>query len=277
MLSDILLEEHVRNALKEDIGYSDLTTDLIFSEENKTVTAYMNSREEGILCGTQAVKKVFELLSDEAEVKFFKKDGDVLKKGDTIAEITAPERALLSGERVSLNYVRQMSGIATETAKYIKQMNNPNVILADTRKTTPGFRMFEKYSVATGGGHPHRFNLSDCVMIKDNHIECAGSITNAVNKVKEKLSHAYKIEVECETEEQVKEALNVGVDIIMLDNMDIPNMEKCIKLINHRAIVEISGNVKLNTVGEIAKVNPDVISTSAIHSGVKPLDIGLDM
>lgn len=276
MLSDILLEEHVKNALKEDVGFSDLTTDLIF-DENKTVTAYMNTREEGILCGTQAVKKVFEVLSGEAKVKFFKKDGDILKKGDKIAEITAPERALLTGERVSLNYVRQMSGIATETAKYVKKMNNPNVKLADTRKTTPGFRMFEKYSVSVGGGYPHRFNLSDCVMIKDNHIECAGSITNAVNKIKSKLSHAYKIEVECENENQVQEALNVGVDIIMLDNMDIPNMEKCIKLINHRAIVEISGNVKLDTIGEIAKVNPDVISTSAIHSGVKPLDIGLDM
>lgn len=276
MLSDILLEEHVRNALKEDVGFSDLTTDLIF-DENKTVTAYMNTREDGILCGTQAVKKVFEILSKEAKVKFFKKDGDVLQKGDKIAEITAPERALLTGERVSLNYVRQMSGIATETAKYIKKMNNPNVKLADTRKTTPCFRMFEKYSVSVGGGHPHRFNLSDCVMIKDNHIECAGSITNAVNKIRTKLSHAYKIEVECENEQQVQEALNVGVDIIMLDNMDIPNMEKCIKLINHRAIVEISGNVKLNTIEEIAKVNPDIISTSAIHSGVKPLDIGLDM
>jgi len=276
MLSDILLEEHVRNALKEDIGFSDLTTDLIF-DENKTVTAFMNTREDGILCGTQAAEKVFKLLSEKAEIKFFKKDGDILKKGDTIAEISAPERALLSGERVSLNYVRQMSGIATETAKYIKKMNNPNVKLADTRKTTPGFRMFEKYSVSAGGGHPHRFNLSDCVMIKDNHIECAGSITNAVNKIRKKLSHAYKIEVECENEQQVQEALNVGVDIIMLDNMNIPDMEKCIKLINHRAIVEISGNVKLDTIEEIAKVNPDIISTSAIHSGVKPLDIGLDM
>ena len=276
MLSDILLEEHVKNALKEDIGYSDITTDLIFTE-NKTVTAYMNTREEGILCGTQAVKKVFELLSKDAKVTFYKKDGDKLNKGDKIAEIQAPERALLSGERVALNYVRQMSGIATETAKYVKQMNNPKVKLADTRKTTPGFRMFEKYSVSTGGGHPHRFNLSDCVMIKDNHIECAGSITNAVNKVKEKLSHAYKIEVECETIKQVQEALNVGVDIIMLDNMDISDMEKCIKLIDHRAIVEVSGNVKLNTIEAIAKVNPDIISTSAIHSGVKPLDIGLDM
>jgi len=276
MLNDILLEEHVKNALKEDIGFSDLTTDLIF-DENKTVTAYMNTRQEGILCGIQAVKKVFELLSADVKINFLKKDGDILKKGDTIAEITAPERVLLSGERVSLNYVRQMSGIATETAKYIKKMNNPNVKLADTRKTTPGFRMFEKYSVSQGGGYPHRFNLSDCVMIKDNHIECAGSITNAVNKIKSKLSHAYKIEVECENEKQVQEALNAGVDIIMLDNMDIPNMEKCIKLINHRAIVEISGNVKLDTIEEIATVNPDIISTSAIHSGVKPLDIGLDM
>ena len=237
----------------------------------------MKTRVDGVLCGTSIVKKVFELLSDKAKITFSKKDGDVLKAGDVIAIITAPARCILTGERVALNFVRQMSGIATETAKYIKAMNNPNVRLTDTRKTTPGFRVFEKYAVRTGGGVPHRYNLSDCIMIKDNHIECAGSVGKALELVKASNSHAHKIEIECDTIDQVKEVLKYGADIIMLDNMPIEIMKDAIALINKQAIVEVSGNVTLDTIADIAAINPDVISTSAIHSGVKPLDIGLDM
>ena len=274
MLSDILLEEHVRNALKEDVGFSDLTTDLIF-DENKTVTAYMNTREDGILCGTQAVKKVFEILSKEAKVKFFKKDGDVLQKGDKIAEITAPERALLTGERVSLNYVRQMSGIATETAKYIKKMNNPNVKLADTRKTTPCFRMFEKYSVSVGGGHPHRFNLSDCVMIKDNHIAAAGGIKQAVLKIRKAIGHTPKIEVEVKNIKEVKEALLVKADIIMLDNMTPAEIKQAVKVINKQAVVEASGGITKANLEEYCKTGVDVISMGALTHSVGAKDISL--
>ena len=275
MLNDFLVEEHVKNALKEDIGFQDVSTEALM--DDKTVTAYMKTRADGVVCGLSVVKKVFELLSKDAKVTFNKKDGDKIQKGDLLATITAPQKCVLTGERTALNYIRYMSGIASETAKYIKAMNNPNVRLTDTRKTIPGFRMFEKYSVRTGGGVPHRYNLSDCIMIKDNHIECAGSVTKAIELAKKYNSHAHKIEIECENEEQIKEALTCGVDIIMLDNMPIDEMKKAISLINKQAIVEVSGNVTIETIGKIAEINPDVISTSAIHSGVKPLDIGLDM
>ncbi|MCR5261344.1 MAG: carboxylating nicotinate-nucleotide diphosphorylase [Candidatus Gastranaerophilales bacterium] len=275
MLNDFLVEEHVKNALKEDIGFQDVSTEALM--DDKEVTAYFKTRADGVVCGLSVVKKVFELLSKDAKVTFNKKDGDKIRKGDLLATVTAPQKCVLTGERTALNYIRYMSGIATETARYIDAMNNPNVRLTDTRKTIPGFRMFEKYSVRTGGGVPHRYNLSDCIMIKDNHIECAGSVTKAIELAKKYNSHAHKIEIECENEEQIKEALKCGVDIIMLDNMPIDEMKKAIALINKQAIVEVSGNVTIETIGKIAAINPDVISTSAIHSGVKPLDIGLDM
>lgn len=275
MLNNFLVEQHVKNALMEDIGFQDISTEALM--QDKMVTAYLKTRVDGVFCGEQVVRIVFELLSKNVSFEFHKHDGDVLKAGDKIATIIAPVKCMLTAERTALNYIRTMSGIATETAKYIKAMNNPKVKLADTRKTIPGFRMFEKYSVRTGGGTPHRYNLSDCIMIKDNHIECAGSVTKAVELAKAYNSHAHKIEIECENHEQIKEALACGVDIIMLDNMPVPVMEEAIKLIDGRAIVEVSGNVTINNIAEIAAITPDVISTSAIHSGVKPLDIGLDM
>lgn len=275
MLNDFLVEEHVKNALKEDIGFQDISTEALM--EDKIVTAYFNTRADGIVCGLGVVKKVFELLSKDAKVTFAKKDGDEIKKGELLATVTASVKCVLTGERTALNYIRYMSGIATETARYIKAMDNPKVRLTDTRKTIPGFRMFEKYSVRTGGGVPHRYNLSDCIMIKDNHIECAGSISKALEAAQKYNSHAHKIEIECENLEQVKEAANCGADIIMLDNMPVDIMKEAIKIIDKRAIVEVSGNVTIETIKDIAAINPDVISTSAIHSGVKPLDIGLDM
>ena len=275
MLNEFLVEEHVKNALKEDIGFQDISTEALI--DDKIVSASFNTRTDGVVCGLSVVKKVFEILSKDAKMTFKKQDGDNIEKGDILATVTASQKCVLTGERTALNYIRYMSGIATETAKYIKAMNNPNVRLTDTRKTIPGFRMFEKYAVRTGGGIPHRYNLSDCIMIKDNHIQCAGSVTNAIELAKKYNSHAHKIEIECENENQIVEALNCGVDIIMLDNMPIDDMKKAIKLINKKAIVEVSGNVTIDTIASIAAINPDVISTSAIHSGVKPLDIGLDM
>ena len=167
MLNDFLVEEHDKSALKEDIGFQDVSTEALM--EDKIVTAYLKTRVDGIICGQTVVKKVFELLSKDAKVILHKQDGEQIKAGDLLATITASAKCVLTGERTALNYVRYMSGISTETAKYIKAMNNPNVRLTDTRKTIPGFRMFEKYSVRTGGGIPHRYNLSDCIMIKDNH------------------------------------------------------------------------------------------------------------
>ncbi len=276
MLSNFYVEEHVKSALMEDIGFGDVTTESIVGED-EMFKASLVSRSEGIICGLNVFKTVFKILSDRVKVDLLFKDGDKIKKGDVLARIEGPGKYLLLGERVSLNYIQRMSGIATETHKYQAAIGDLPCKIVDTRKTTPGFRAFEKYSVKTGGGALHRFNLSDCAMIKDNHIQVAGSVTKAVEKVKANLSHAHKIELECDTVDQIKEALPLGVDIIMLDNMDLDTMKSAVKLIDHRAIVEASGNVRLETVRAIAECGVDIISSSAIVAKAPTLDIALDM
>ena len=276
LLHDFIVEEHVKNALKEDIGFGDITTDYLVPED-EVITAKLNTRENGILCGIDIVEMVFKTLSKDVRVEKYFKDGEKIQKGDTLAVITGPARAILIGERTALNYVQRLSGIATETNKYQVAIGDNKARITDTRKTTPGFRMFEKYAVFTGGARLHRFNLADCVMIKDNHIQFAGSITNAVNKIRERLSHTHKIEIECDTIEQVKEAVAAKADIIMLDNMSCDLMKQCIELIDGKAMVEASGNVTIETIGEIAKTGVDVISSSAIVAKAKTLDVALDM
>lgn len=276
MLSNFYVEDHVKSALMEDIGFGDVTTESIVGED-KIFEASLVSRCDGIICGLDVFKTVFKILSDKVNVELLFKDGDKIKKGDVLAKLKGPGKYLLLGERVSLNYVQRMSGIATETHKYQEAIGDLPCKIVDTRKTTPNFRAFEKYSVKVGGGALHRFNLSDCAMIKDNHIQVAGSVTNAVNMVKKNLSHAHKIELECDTLEQVKEGLPLGVDIIMLDNMSLEQMKEAVKFINHRAVVEASGNVRLETVRAIAECGVDIISSSAIVAKAPTLDIALDM
>ena len=276
LLHDFIIKEHVQNALKEDIGFGDITTDYLIPED-KRITAKLNSREDAILCGIDIVEMVFKTLSNDVKIQKFFSDGDKVKKGDTLAIIEGPARVVLIGERTALNYVQRLSGIATETNKYQEAIGDNKARITDTRKTTPGFRMFEKYAVFTGGARLHRFNLSDCVMIKDNHIQFAGSITNAVNEIRKHLSHTHKIEVECDTLEQVKEAIEAKADIIMLDNMPCNLMKECVQLINGKALVEASGNVTIATINEIAKTGVDVISSSAIVAKAKTIDIALDM
>lgn len=276
LLHDFMVREHIQNALKEDIGFGDITTDFLM-DKDEIITAQMNTRQDGILCGIDIAEIVFKTLSPEIKFEKYFKDGDKITKGDTLAVITGSARAVLIGERTALNYIQRLSGIATETKKYQDAIGNAGARITDTRKTTPNFRIFEKYAVATGGARLHRFNLSDCVMIKDNHIRFAGSITNAVNKIRKNLSHTHKIEVECDTVEQVKEALGVNAEIIMLDNMPVEMMKECVEIISGKALIEASGNVTLDTVGEIAKTGVDVISSSAIVAKAKTLDIALDM
>lgn len=275
MLNNFFIEEHVKRALEEDIGFGDITTDYL-TNETDVMKCELNSRVDGIFCGKNVFEMVFKVLSPKVEVKFFKNDGDEIQKGDKIADIKGPAKYVLMGERTALNYVQRMSGIATETNKYQKAIGEYSAKIVDTRKTTPLFRAFEKYSVKTGGGSLHRFNLSDCAMIKDNHIKYAGSLTKAVEKLRKDISHAHKIEVECDTVEQVKEAVKCGADIIMLDNMDLDTMRECVNIINHRAIVEASGNVNLLTVHDIASTGVDIISSSAIVAKAPTLDLGLD-
>lgn len=275
MLNRFLIEEYVKQALIEDIGFGDITTDNLVSEDD-TMKCTLNSRTDGVFCGRNVFKTVFEILDKDIEIKFYVKDGDEIKKGDKLAEVKGSARAVLTGERTALNYIQRMSGIATETRKYQKAIEGYKAKIVDTRKTTPCFRVFEKYSVKVGCGHVHRFNLSDCAMIKDNHVKFAGSLSNAINILKKSISHAHKIEVECDTLAQVEEALNCGVDIIMLDNMTIDEMKIAIEKINGAAIIEASGNVNLTTLREIASTGVDIISSSAIVAKAPTLDLGLD-
>lgn len=275
LLHNFMIDDHIKNALKEDIGFGDISTDFLVTNKN-LMTLYLNAREDGVLCGIDVFKRVFKILSNKVELEIYHTDGDKIHKGERIAKVTGLARFLLTGERTALNYIQRMSGIATKTAQYVKELQGTKAKISDTRKTTPGFRMFEKYAVKVGGGSMHRFNLSDCVMLKDNHIAFAKSLKDAVKKVKENISHTHKIEVECDTEAQVIDALEAGADIIMLDNMSYDEMESCVKLINGNAIIEASGGVTLDTVKKIAQCGVDIISTSDIVAGAKPLDFGFD-
>ena len=274
-LHEFIIEEHIKSALKEDIGFGDVTTDFL-AEENDILSGSLNTREDGILCGSEIFKKVFEILSKDIKIEFNFKDGDFIAKGE-IAKISGPAKAILTGERTALNYIQRLSGIATETNKYVNAIKDYSAQIVDTRKTTPNFRIFEKYAVKTGGGALHRFNLSDCAMIKDNHIRLAGSITQAVEKLRKNLSHAHKIEVECDTLEQVQEALNCKADIIMLDNFKLEDIKKAVKLINKQAVIEASGGVNIDTIVQIAATGVDIISSSAIVAKAPTLDLALDI
>ena len=277
MLDRFLIDKYVLSALEEDIGFGDITTDNLATEKD-VLEAKLNTRSEGIVCGLKVFERVFKNLSDVVEIKFYFKDGDKIKAGDTIAELKGSASAILKGERTALNFAQRMSGIATETIKYQDAIGEGlKARISDTRKTTPNFRVFEKYAVYVGGACIHRFNLADCAMIKDNHIKLAGSLTKAVEKIRKNISHTHKIEVECDTLEQVKEAIACGADIIMLDNMSCETMKKAVEIIDGKAITEASGNVNLSTVHAIAEVGVDIISSSAIVAKAPTLDLALDM
>ena len=265
----------ILEALKEDISSEDVTTNSVMKDYVKGEVELI-CKQDGVIAGLEVYRRVFELLDADTKTELYCKDGDEVKNGQLMGKVTGDIRVLLSGERVALNYLQRMSGIATYTHSVAGLLEGSKTKLLDTRKTTPCFRVFEKYSVKVGCGHVHRFNLSDCAMIKDNHVKFAGSLSNAINILKKSISHAHKIEVECDTLAQVEEALNCGVDIIMLDNMTTDEMKTAIEKINGTAIVEASGNVNLTTLREIASTGVDIISSSAIVAKAPTLDLGLD-
>ncbi len=278
-LNNFAIDDFIISALKEDMYYGDITTDAICASlDNPQFEVYLKTRNDGVLCGKSVFKRVFELLAgNDVKVDFYFQDGDNIKKGDTVAKISGNARYILTGERLALNFVQKMSGIATYTRKFQEKIDKYNVRIVDTRKNTPNFRLFEKFSVSVGGNYVHRFNLSDCVMLKDNHIALyGGSIAKAVEEVRKTISHSHKIEIECDTIEQVKLALKSNADIIMLDNMTNEEMVECCKLIDKKAIVEASGCVTLDNVEEIAKTGVDIISTSAIVMKAPTLDLAFD-
>ena len=274
MFMQFQTDDIIKTALNEDINYIDVTTDLLV-DENAVSTAKYVSKDEGVLCGIDIAMRVFTLIDPETKFEILIHDGERVKKGDIIARITGKTRVLLKGERTSLNLVQHMSGIATATNTLVQLTEGTKASIADTRKTLPGLRAIQKYAVTVGGGRNHRYNLSDCVMLKDTHLDAYGSITNAVKALREKLGHTVKIEVEVGTLEELKEALETGVEIIMLDNMSCELMAEAVKIADGRAKLEASGNVSEQTVRAIAQTGVDIISVGAITHSVKAFDISM--
>ena len=267
-------DQLIRMALQEDITSEDVSTNAVMPTEVKG-TVDLIAKEDGIIAGLDVYARVFQMLDEKTEIDFKCKDGDEVKKGELMATLTGDIRVLLSGERVALNYLQRMSGIATYTRQVAKLLEGSKVTLLDTRKTTPNCRVFEKYAVRVGGGCNHRYNLSDGVLLKDNHIGAAGSITKAITMAKEYAPFVRKIEIEVETLEQVKEAVEAGADIIMLDNMTPEVMKQALELIDGRAQTECSGNITKENIARIREIGVDFVSSGALTHSAPILDISM--
>ena len=273
MLNYLIVDKIINDALKEDIPYGDITASAIVTNGSKA-KASLIAKEDGIICGLPVFERVFTILGD-VTFKSFINEGSSVTKGDIIGELYGDALNILMGERVALNLLQKMIGIATLTNKYVKKLEGLNTKLLDTRKTTANLRILEKYAVKIGGGHNHRFSLSDGILIKDNHIGYAGSIKNAIKLAKENSSFVRKIEVETEYKEQILEAIEAGADIIMLDNMTPNQVKEMVKLIAGRAITECSGNITLDTIRSYALSGVDFISSGELTHSVKAFDISL--
>ena len=263
-------------ALNEDLGSGDITTNALIPFDLQA-KATMVAKSSGVIAGLAVAEYVFKSLDNEIQLKTFINDGSSVIKGDLILEISGSYRALLSGERLALNFLQRMSGIATMTANYNNQLAGTEVKILDTRKTVPGLRLLDKYAVRIGGGTNHRIGLYDMVLIKDNHIKVAGGITKAIEQIKKNIPTGIKIEVETTTIAEVTEALAAGVDIIMLDNMDNKTMRECVKIINKQAKVEASGNMTIERLREVAETGVDFISVGALTHSVTALDISMNI
>ncbi len=274
MLNAIHIDNIIITALNEDMPLGDITTDNLIDTESKS-KAVLIAKDQGVIAGLDVAERVFSILDDRLLFKRNVKEGGTVKNGDIIAEIEGSTSALLKGERTALNFMQRLCGIATQTKGYCKAVKDLPVKIVDTRKTTPGLRFLEKYAVRVGGGQNHRHCLSDGVLIKDNHIAAAGGIKKAVEIARSKVPHTMKIEVETETLEQVKEALDAKADIIMLDNMSLENMKEAVVYIDKKALVEASGNVNMDKVYEIAGTGVDIISIGGLTHSVQAFDISM--
>lgn len=272
--SKVNVDDLIMQALREDISSEDVTTNAIMKEASLGV-ADLICKQDGVICGLNVFKRTFELLDEATEVTLLVNEGDKVTKGQLIATLKGDMRVLLSGERTALNYLQRMSGIATFTAESVALLEGYNTKLLDTRKTTPNNRIFEKYAVKVGGATNHRYNLSDGVLIKDNHIGAAGSITKAVAMAKEYAPFVRKIEVEVETLEQLDEAIAAGADIIMLDNMTNDMMREAVKRVAGKAETECSGNVTKERLKEIGEIGVDYVSSGALTYGAPIMDLSL--
>lgn len=267
-------DELIKMALREDISNEDVSTASVMPEYTLG-NVQLICKQDGVICGLYVFERTFKILDGDTQITFYAKDGDEVKKGQLVAEITGDIRVLLSGERVALNYLQRMSGIATYTRRMADLLKGSKTRLLDTRKTTPNMRIFEKYAVKVGGGENHRYNLSDGILLKDNHIGAAGGVKQAVLMAKKYASFVRKIEVETETLEQVKEALEAGADIIMLDNMSKEDMKAAVKLIDGRALTECSGNVTRENIANIIDTGVDFVSSGALTHSAPILDLSL--
>ena len=270
----MILDKIIELALLEDLSLGDITSDTIFTPENRA-KATIRAKEDLVLCGMDVAKTVFHAVDPDVVFTPLKKDGDNVKKGEVVLELTGSTLSILKAERTALNFMQRMSGIATASREYAAIGKKYGVMIVDTRKTQPGLRRLDKYAVRTGGARNHRISLADSVMIKDNHIAAAGSITAAVKKIKDVIGHTPKVEVETTTLDEVKEALNAGADIIMLDNMTPEQIAVCKKEIAGRAIIEVSGGVNKTNLEAYCAVRPDVISMGALTHSVPAKDLSL--
>ncbi len=274
ILPQFYIDDLIKNAITEDINYIDVATDYLL-DEAAVSEAYFVAKADGVLCGADIAMRVFELLDDQFSYTLYKKDGDVVKNGDLIAEFKGRTVKLLKGERTALNLIQHMSGIATLTNECVKQTGGTRATIADTRKTLPGLRSLQKYAVTCGGGRNHRYNLSDCAMLKDNHIDAKGGITAAVMALREKIGHTVKIEVETRTLAEVEEAVTVGADIIMLDNMDNETMKRAVEIVDGKALLEASGNLTKERIKSVAELGVDILSIGALTHSVTAFDISM--
>lgn len=275
MINSIYVDNIIKTALLEDINYLDTTTDYLIDEDQENTARFL-AKADGVLCGIDVALRVFTILQEQGfEAKVYKHDGDVLEKGDIIAEIRGKTRTLLKGERTALNLLQHMSGVATATRQAVKAIEGTNASIADTRKTLPGLRPLQKYAVTVGGGKNHRYNLSDSAMLKDNHVDAGGGIASAVAKLRQKLGHMTKIELEVRSLDELGQALEAGVDVIMLDNMSCEEMREAVAITNGRALLEASGGITAETLRAIAETGVDIISMGALTHSVTAFDISL--
>lgn len=272
-LKPILIDKYIIAALREDMTSGDITTDSILKDEKAEVN--LIAKDKGILAGLDVFKRVFEILDEDVTFEFYFSDGDEVNNKDLIGKIRGRAKSILEGERTALNFLQRMSGIATYTKKMVDALDSEHVKILDTRKTTPNMRIFEKYAVTLGGGYNHRYNLFDGIMLKDNHIDAAGGIREAVEKVRSLNPFVKKIEVEVENFDQVREALEAKADIIMLDNMEIEEIREACKIINKKAIIECSGNVSLENINSYKDLDIDYISSGAITYSAGVLDLSM--
>jgi nicotinate-nucleotide pyrophosphorylase (carboxylating) len=274
MLNRYRMDEIIKRALEEDIGSGDITTLATVSQDRQTEGLFI-AKEEGVVCGLPVLKRVYETLDASIKIECIANEGDLVQKGDVIARISGNAQNILTGERVALNFLQRLSGIATRTRWAVREIAGTKAVITDTRKTTPGLRLLEKYAVRIGGGSNHRFNLADGILIKDNHISAAGGIRQAVALARKTAPHMLKIEVETENFAQIEEALQSGADIIMLDNMGIENMKQAVSMIGGRALVEASGNMGDKDLLAVAQTGVDIISIGALTHTVRAMDISL--